>query len=154
MFALSDQSDFLYPSFGSLQLFHCFNRPLGCFHFTTAFYFVLVYHITSQLIALKFVIITRDKIVFINPSSLHIKNFFKQLFFPPQMTMVRPAWSSASYLTTTVAPTSSRRWWAHWRRPRRGRWSTSRASCSCRASTTTWTSCCCRSETKSWITTL
>ncbi len=66
------------------------------------------------------------------------------------MPKVKPAWNLGSCLMTTVVPTSSRHWWAPWRQPRGRRWSTSRASCFYRASTTTLKSSCSKNEAKVW----
>lgn len=66
------------------------------------------------------------------------------------MLMVKPAWSLASCLVTSSVPTSSRHWWAPWGQPRRGRWSTSRASCFYRASMITSISSCSKNEATFW----
>lgn len=68
-----------------------------------------------------------------------------------QMLTVKLVWSLGCCLTTTVVPISSRRWWAPWRLPRRGRWSTSRASCFCKVSMTMLILSCSKNEAKVWI---
>lgn len=94
-------------------------------------------HITQQSL-MKVIVVWNNK-------------FIISLFTLFQMLTVKPVWSLECCLMTTVVPISSRRWWARWRLPRRRRWSTSRASCSCRAFTTMLTLSYSRNEAKVWI---